>query len=663
MSTVTPTGGAPVAAQPAQPTPVPAQAEPAVLKQLESTTSLRGQILGHTADRSAIAQTEAGRLHIKLPASLPPGTQVKIEVVQTQPDLKVIVSQTGQKGAQAPLPPAVVAPQISAGGEAPLPRPGTILQAVLTTGGQTAAAQQAPLQAPTGAGQPVAAGPQAAAPRTGQPAAPTQPQTVPTATGQPAAGQTAPQQPPPQQVAPQQAAPQQAAQTPPRAAGITVPTASPLPAQPAIARPATGQTAPPPSAQSAPQAASQQTPASQAPAPQARLAPQALPGQGGGVQGQPSQAQAPQASNAPAQVTGQAAGQTPQATAAPQRPAQAALTGSGLQGLQGLGQRVEVAVRVVQTAPTGTSPTSSPGNNAAQPAPGSGGAIQAQVTGHTAGGQSILTTPAGTLTLQGTGRLPLGSTLTLEPVSKADRAGGTAAGKATPTLQSANPARALPSLEQAMQALAAADPAAAQNVVQNAIARPGPQLTGAMLFFMTALRGGDARQWLGETANRLLERSPVGKAALDQLGDDFSNLTRVGRDQNGVDWRAFYIPLYDGEQYDQLRLYLRQPADGENENGESRGGARFLMDVTLTKLGPLQLDGLVRDKRVDLMLRTARPLPEPTRAGILELYAETMERTGYQGKVSFQHLPELPPLPFPDDEGPGYRKGQERRDA
>jgi len=668
VSSVTPTGAAPVAPQAPPPPPVPAQAAPAVARQLDPGTSLRGQILGHTSDRALIAQTDAGRIQVKLPHPLPPGTRVKIDVVQTQPELKVVVSQTAGKGAQTPLPPAVVAPRVAGGSTAPLPQPGTVLQGTLTPArGQGTGA--APVLPPSGAaavqGTAVAQGTTPATPTPSTGTAPSGPQ----APAAPAAAKAAAN-----------------AVAPPAGAGARGASTAPAPATPAAGT-APGGTTPAPGPSTG---ATVPSGTGTAPAPSSSSPISGGSVSGGSVSGgspsggsgtptnptatvRPTAAAPVPPAQDPAPRALGAGTQTPPTESAQTRsqpPASGSTTGSAQNqagpvaprsahtGLPGLGKGVEVTLRVVQATPPA-------GGQAASPAAtttGSAGSIQAQVTGHTAAGQTILTTPAGTLTLESGGRLAIGSNLTLQALGQDDGpahlqgrgAGGDA--RAAVSLQSSNLARSLPSLEQIMQTLATADAAAAQTVLQNSVARPGPQLTGALLFFMTALRG-DARVWVGDTASRLLDRSAVGKAALDQLGEDFGGLTRTGRDAQGTEWRAFYVPVFDGEQYDQLRLYLRQPAEDGDAGGEGRGGARFLMDVTLTRLGPLQLDGLVRDQRVDLMLRTARPLPEAIRAGVSELYTETMERTGYTGKITFQHLPELPPLPFPDD-GPPARRAQ-----
>ncbi|MBU2091862.1 MAG: hypothetical protein KKB63_14990, partial [Alphaproteobacteria bacterium] len=199
------------------------------------------------------------------------------------------------------------------------------------------------------------------------------------------------------------------------------------------------------------------------------------------------------------------------------------------------------------------------------------------------------------------------------------------------------------------EALAQLNPAMAQALVQSSIPKPGTQMAGALLFFMAALRGGDLRGFLGEPAMRALGGRDGRAPLLGRLSEDMGRMTRTAPDSAGTEWRAFYIPVFDGQDLQQLRLFLR----GQNEDGEAGAdgtgsGHRFLIDLDLSRIGPLQLDGLARKERLDLIVRTHRRLPVEIRRDIDALFVETAERVGLQGQVSFQSTPHFPPLPFVD---------------
>jgi hypothetical protein len=157
-----------------------------------------------------------------------------------------------------------------------------------------------------------------------------------------------------------------------------------------------------------------------------------------------------------------------------------------------------------------------------------------------------------------------------------------------------------------------------------------------MLFFLSALSGGDMNRWLGSQALQAL-KTAGREGLLARLGQDFEQLGRLA-DNPGSEWRLFSIPLLDGDQVRQLRFFLRhgqQDGDGDG-NDEDEEKTRFVVEVALSSLGDLQLDGLVRKKRLDLILRSRAPLPAFMRRDIMQIFHDANEITGYRGSIGFQ---------------------------
>ena len=194
-----------------------------------------------------------------------------------------------------------------------------------------------------------------------------------------------------------------------------------------------------------------------------------------------------------------------------------------------------------------------------------------------------------------------------------------------------------------MAALQQVDPAAAQRLINSVIAQPDARLAAGILFFLAALRGGTVQGWLGESVGRVLQRARPG--LLSRLGDDFADLARLADEPAaGQDWRIALIPLYSGAEIEQIRMLMRrQRGDDEDEDAETRrrGGIRFILDVELSRLARLQLDGLVRgaDKRFDLMVRSARPLPADIEGEIRRIFESAAAVTGTKGGIGFQSRP------------------------
>lgn len=182
--------------------------------------------------------------------------------------------------------------------------------------------------------------------------------------------------------------------------------------------------------------------------------------------------------------------------------------------------------------------------------------------------------------------------------------------------------------------------------------QPGPRLASTILFFLQALNAGNFGGWLGGTAGEMLERAGRGDLT-GRLAQDFAQLARLS-DTAGGEWRFLPLPFYDGQELHQLRLFLRSrhgngdgPGPEAGQTGED--ATRFVLDVDNSRFGELQLDGLVRAQRFDLILRSRRALPEVMRHDIAGIFAQANGITGSAGQIGFQASPDWQALPLAPD--------------
>ncbi len=329
-------------------------------------------------------------------------------------------------------------------------------------------------------------------------------------------------------------------------------------------------------------------------------------------------------------VTGRGGGGQ-QGVASP--PGQAAASGSSL--VPGTQMNVRI-VSIQAPTPGGGTPVY------VTPAPSpvvlsSGQPIMGIVTGTTVAGQPVISTVAGNLTLATRTPVPQGTQLTFEirgmPVTPADTGQAWPAALRGDVMMS----REWPALKEALEVLQDANPAVAQQVLNTVIPRPDATLSSTLLFFMVALRGGDVRGWLGESALRILERTRPALAGL--IKEDFGARVRLADESGRGDWKILAIPIQNEDGIEQIRFMTRRHREDEDP-GEG-GGTRFVVDVELTKLGRMQLDGLVRakGKTLDLIVRTEMPLVPNMRDDIRGIFKEAAELTGIQGGVGFQAQP------------------------
>ncbi|MBT5266496.1 MAG: hypothetical protein HOL85_16795 [Rhodospirillaceae bacterium] len=297
----------------------------------------------------------------------------------------------------------------------------------------------------------------------------------------------------------------------------------------------------------------------------------------------------------------------------------------------------------IQHSPQTTAQTTGQTNSLTNTAAPALGIVSGTVSGLTSNGQAIVETQSGVLTLEGGRNLPPGTLVRLEALADTTPR-GVAPDVPPPPAPIATLLREWPALQDALAALQANAPAQAAQVLTESVARPGPQLAGALMFFIAAARTGDVRGWFGDAASRALEQIRVG--ALGSLGEDMATMQRAS-DTSESGWRGFMIPLFDGEQLSQLRFLVHQ--DGGNEDDDEAEDkdrdTRFMVDLSLSRLGDFRLDGMVHENAVELLIRTKRPLPDDMRSDIFGIFERTLARTGVTGQLAFRSEPVFPPLP------------------
>jgi hypothetical protein len=268
--------------------------------------------------------------------------------------------------------------------------------------------------------------------------------------------------------------------------------------------------------------------------------------------------------------------------------------------------------------------------------PGSPATLAATVV--QSGGPSTLVDSAlGRLALDAQIDLVPGSPLTLERLATPARAGAPAA-PASPTLGSGWPV-----LDDALAALDRAAPDLAAQLRADLAPSAAPRLAAALLFFMGVLKG-DAT-WPGDPMGLAL--TAAGRADLRaRLAKDVGDLRQQATESAQGDWRIFTLPVLDEAAVQPIRLYVRNQRDDGKSGGQSPPGSRFVLDLDLSRLGPLQLDGLVRGARFDLVLRSHEPLDPAMKLEIGTLFRSALDGSGLNGDVAFVNTTQFPVSPL-----------------
>src|SRR5215470_10349394 len=252
------------------------------------------------------------------------------------------------------------------------------------------------------------------------------------------------------------------------------------------------------------------------------------------------------------------------------------------------------------------------------------------------GARTLVDSALGRLALDARIDLPAGSPLTLQRLAAPVRT-RTIAPPSSPALGSGWPA-----LDDALATLDRVAPNIAAQWRADLSPTAAPRLAAALLFFMGVLKG-DA-SWPGDPVSLAL--TAAGRADLRaRLAKEVSDLRQQASESARGDWRIFTLPVLDEAAVQPIRLYVRNPRDG-GSGGDGPQGSRFVLDLDLTRLGPLQLDGLVRGAKFDLVLRSHEPLDPVMKAEIGALFHSALEGTGLSGDVAFVNTAQFPVSPL-----------------
>lgn len=349
--------------------------------------------------------------------------------------------------------------------------------------------------------------------------------------------------------------------------------------------------------------------------------------------------------------------------APPQQPpvfAGAAATGTSLQPGAHLQVRV-VAVQIGSQQPIEIDP-------AAHLAGGKDSQIVfGRVIAVTPAGHAVIHTPAGNILLQQKSSLPVGAQLALA-VDTIEAPAPTPVIAGPVPVQT--PQQALLSLSQGWPTLAdivailqgGAPMAARGGAVDATVARQvlahlpqmGSKLGAGMMNAIAALRSGE----IGRLMGPLFAARGLGaerEETVRRLRGEFAQLSTLAQERPEVEWRALFLPyLDDHNRVQRINLYYRRPRGGDAGDDE-KNGTRFVVEADFTRLGPFQLDGLMRQQRFDLMVRSRIRLDERMRRDIEAIYEEARGLTGFAGSIAFQTVDAFPVMPLEELKQSGER--------
>lgn len=304
--------------------------------------------------------------------------------------------------------------------------------------------------------------------------------------------------------------------------------------------------------------------------------------------------------------------------------------------------------------------------------PQAGQQIAATVISNDPNGEAIVQTPVGIIRLQSGTQLPIGSHVAfeiaeiknpefLEKTSNQQLATNNILAPA-PLTQLARTPGALVNIFTLLSGLQTND---ALNFTGNTIPTPGQPATvqnndeqvgghnilASLFKFTAALKTGDFREWLGKDNSKWLEDNGH-ENLLKKAEGEFMSLAHQFVDAPPRGWQSLFFPIAVAGELQQTRLFVKRDRKQKENNGylSSEENTRFVLEMDLSQLGEMQMDGFVRNHsnnvQFDLIIRSYTKLSAEIESDILNIYNNIGELTGYKGSLSFQNVKEFPVNPM-----------------
>ncbi|WP_339860546.1 hypothetical protein [Paremcibacter congregatus] len=177
------------------------------------------------------------------------------------------------------------------------------------------------------------------------------------------------------------------------------------------------------------------------------------------------------------------------------------------------------------------------------------------------------------------------------------------------------------------------------------------QMTSTMVFFLAAMGARNpARTWLGPLTTQALEKAGQDKL-IKRLDHDMQRISRLAASAPSGEWRPALLPLQVGGEITAVPILTRHLLDedgqkkkgaGGDEDSEKTTASRFVVEVTLSQFGPVQVDGMLSDKRLSIIIRAGLALPQDLKQKVGNLFTTALEISGYTGDIQFRDQTPLP---------------------
>ena len=162
------------------------------------------------------------------------------------------------------------------------------------------------------------------------------------------------------------------------------------------------------------------------------------------------------------------------------------------------------------------------------------------------------------------------------------------------------------------------------------------KIVPSILFLFAALQGGSLEGLAGTKSLQDLKESKTLRV-LDALMKEGASSSRFMNTVSG-DWRAWTFPMQYQENLVPINLYVQNQGSegGQSDEQEDSDATRFLFEFDLTRMGVLQIDGMMREANLDIFIRTEKEVSSEMKTVLKGLYLKALDKSELTGDIAFQ---------------------------
>ncbi len=170
------------------------------------------------------------------------------------------------------------------------------------------------------------------------------------------------------------------------------------------------------------------------------------------------------------------------------------------------------------------------------------------------------------------------------------------------------------------------------------------QISSGIIFFMAALKRSfiegkkPTEIWLGRNLVKELSRNGHGKL-LARINNEITRIGDLNNDIHLREWRPMLIPMSGDNEIFAVPFFIKrkqQDLDDSSQNKsntDEKENTRFMIELNLSKMGKVFIDGMLTQKRLEIILKSASNISDGFKKTIIQKFDTALDKYNYSGSL------------------------------